>query len=322
MSSALGDSWRWLTQAALPWAGAALALLVLPGAWADNKAAPLALAAVAPGVYVYWGAQEDSSPSNQGGIANIGVVVGERCAAVIDTGGSAAFGQRLRQSLTTLTDKPVCAVINTHGHPDHLLGNAAFAAAGAKFYGHANLPESLAVRGRSYLAAAQRELGVDVAGHAIHAPTEPVQGQRWLDLGQRRLLLQAHPTAHTSGDLTVLDEATQTLFSGDLLFVDHVPVVDGSVRGWLKLTDALAKQRFAQVVPGHGPLVKQWPQGMQSQTDYLQRLLSGTRTALAQGRSLQEAMVSVAPENTERWLLFDLFHRRNIAAAYTELEWE
>ena len=48
------------------------------------------------------------------------------------------------------------------------------------------------------------------------------------------------PLLHYRLDLTVFDRRTATLWTGDLLFRERVPVVDGSLKGWL---DVLAKLR-------------------------------------------------------------------------------
>ena len=38
--------------------------------------------------------------------------------------------------------------------------------------------------------------------------------------------------------------------------------------------------------------------------------------------SIQEAVDTVGATQAQNWVNFDLFHRRNVTAAYTELEWE
>ena len=158
-----------------------------------------------------------------------------------------------------MTDLPVRYLINTHVHPDHLFGNAVFRDAGAEIVGHANLPRALAARGAFYREALGETLGEAAAGSEVVAPSLTVADSLSLDLGGRRLQLTAHPAAHTDADLTVYDEATGTLWLGDLLFVERVPVIDGSLNGWLAVMQQLRGQPARRAVPGHGPSSVPWP---------------------------------------------------------------
>lgn len=280
--------------------------------------------ALAPGVYVHRGALEEWGPSNGGDVANTAVVLGSRCAAVIDSGGTEAVGRQLLVALKRLTPLPVCYVINTHAHPDHVFGNAAFAALqpAPRFVGHRRLPAALAARGPTYLNALQRDFGAGAATAArLIAPDLLVDDRLELDLGDRRLSLRAWPTAHTDADLSVLDETTRTLFLGDLLFVDHTPVVDGRLKGWLAVLDELRGWPVERVLPGHGAPSSDWPGALDAQQRYLRALQADVRQALKDGLTLGQAVARIAPDRAG-WRLLDAFHARNVTAAYAELEWE
>ena len=137
-------------------------------------------------------------------------------------------------------------------------------------------------------------------------------------------MLELHPlaTAHTDNDLVVLDRRTGTLFAGDVVFVDHLPVIDGSLLGWLRVADQLAAIPARRVVPGHGPAALPWPAGGAAQRAYLRGLATAVRAALARGARLADVAGQVGQNLRGTWRLFDDYHRRNVIAAFTELEWE
>lgn len=302
----------------------ALASSLLAAAAAQGSAdqAPLDVAEVAPGVYVHSGRLEDWLPANGGDVANLSFVVGNRCVAVIDSGGTPQLGQRWRAAIERSTSLPICFVIDTHAHPDHVLGNAAFAAAGTRFVGSAKFNAAMGARAPYFLRALERDFGITTAPESLVYPTIAVEGTRELDLGGRALVVQAWPTSHTDNDLTVYDPATRTLFTADLLFVQHIPVVDGQLRGWLATLRKLARIDAALIVPGHGPTRRGGPDAWAPQQEYLEMLLRETRAAIKSGKTLSQAVDSVGAQAVSRWQLTERFHRRNVTAAFAELEWE
>ncbi len=312
------------------WLLSALASLLLgcaggAAAQAGRVIAPLAVTQVQPGVFVHIGAIEDWGPANGGDVANLGFVVGSRCVAVVDTGGTPGVGQALRAAIERTTPLPVCYVVNTHAHPDHMLGAVAFVDAGQpppRFVASAGFARTMAARGPYYLNALRRDFGIQAPPAAIVYPTISVDKSLDIDLGDRILTLQAWPTAHTDNDLSVLDRRTRTLFASDLLFVQHLPVLDGNLRGWLAVMAALKGLDVATVVPGHGPVSNDWPAAMDAQADYLNGLLQDTRAAIRNGLTIQQAIERTGVPPGSQWLLTDRFHRRNVTAAYAELEWE
>ncbi len=286
-----------------------------------GEATPLPMQEVAPGVFVYAAPYALAGRGNDGAIANVGFVIGRDAVAVIDTGGSLRAGERLRAALRQRTALPVRYVINTHVHPDHVLGNAAFATDGTTFVGHRALPEALAARAQDYLRANADLVGPDFAGTRIVPPTLLVSGALDLDLGGRVLHLEAWPTSHTNSDLTVRDGATETWFLGDLLFVGHVPALDGRLTGWIATLRALRARPAARVVPGHGPAAVPWPAAAGPIDRYLAVLEAQVRAMVRDGTPIGEAGRAAAGEAGD-WALFDDFNARNATTAYQELEWE
>jgi quinoprotein relay system zinc metallohydrolase 2 len=278
---------------------------------------------VAEGDYAHFGQVAMTTPENVGDIANIGVIVGDEAVAIVDTGGSVAVGRQLLAAVRSITDKPIRYVINTHDHPDHVFGNAAMPS-DVTFVGHHNLPAQLAKRRDYYLHSYREQLGeAAIAAIRIIPPTLLVDDQTTVDLGNRPLRLNAwSPAAHTDCDLTVLDETTGVLFSGDLVFLQHIPVVDGSIKGWLSIVPRLALVPAKIVVPGHGRTVGPWPQALEDERRYLTVVAQDARREIAAGTSLARAVQVIGQSERDRWRLFDDYNARNATTVFSELEWE
>lgn len=284
--------------------------------------APLPVKEVAPGVFMHEGQIALMSSKNDGAIANIGFVVGDQAVAVIDTGGSVREGNQLRAAIRARTDRPIRYVINTHGHPDHIFGNVAFANGETEFVGHRRLPAAMAARGPFYRESFRHSMGNALIDEVrIIPPTRLVDGSLTLDLGGRTLIIKAWPTAHSDSDITVFDTVSKTLFAGDLVFLRHIPVMDGGIKAWIALLDDLAALPAERVIPGHGP-VSEWPAALAEERRYLGVLASDIRRDIANGKPIATAAEQAAASERGKWELFDDYNARNATAAYQQFEWE
>ncbi|HEY0562860.1 MAG TPA: quinoprotein relay system zinc metallohydrolase 2 [Methylophilus sp.] len=299
-----------------------LSLMLIACAHAGVSPAAFNIAQVDDGIYVHHGEHLDIDTGYQGDICNISFVVGSKGVAVIDTGGSLKVGQQLRAAILKVTNKPILYVINTHVHPDHIYGNAAFLGDKPAFVGHAKLADAMQLRQEAYDKLNAKYLGSDASGTVLVKPTMHVKDLMTLDLGDRTLTVTPYPNAHTNTDISVLDSKTSTLFTGDLLFIDRTPVVEGDIKGLIAAIETLKTSPVKQVVPGHGSVTKDWMKALENEQRYLTVLLRDIRASIQKGDSMEQAMTSAAASEKDQWLLFEIANRRNVNTLFSALEWE
>jgi quinoprotein relay system zinc metallohydrolase 2 len=281
-----------------------------------------AIESLGDGIYVHHGKHLDIDDGYQGDICNISFVVGSKGVAVIDTGGSLLVGQNLRAAIQQVTSLPVLYVINTHVHPDHIYGNAAFLADNPQFVGHDKLATAMELRHDQYTKLNARLLGKHANGTVLIKPTLSVKDTLELDLGDRKLILRAHPVAHTNTDISMMESKTNTLFTGDLLFIERTPVIEGDIKGLIAELENLKNSAAQQVVPGHGPVTKKWLEALNNEQRYLNALLIDIRSSIKKGESMESTMNTAATSEKDKWLLFNVANRRNVNVLYPALEWE
>lgn len=291
-------------------------------AHADVKSTNLKMQELGNGIYVHHGEHLDISEGYQGDICNISFIVGSRGVAVIDTGGNLKVGLQLRKAIKKVTSLPILYVINTHVHPDHIFGNAAFVQDKPQFVGHEKLGNAMELRRETYDRINTRYMGDDAKGAVIVKPTIVVKDTLTLDLGDRTLLLTAYPTAHTNTDITVQDSKTSTMWTGDLLFVERTPVIEGDINGFIAAIDTLKTYPVKQVVPGHGAVTQDWVQALNNEQRYFNILLADIRNAIRKGASMESTMDTAAANEKDNWQLFTITNRRNVNTIFPTLEWE
>ena len=276
---------------------------------------------VVPGVFMRHGVDADATAQNLDAIANIGFIVGGESVLVTDSGGSLADGQWLRAQIKARTDKPIRYVVISHVHPDHAFGAGAFVEDKPTFVGHAKLPDALRMRGAYYKKELGDIIGADKVGPVV-VPTKLIADKDQIDLGSRIITFKAHGPAHTDCDLSMLDTTSGLLLPADLLFVNRVPSLDGSLLGWLKELDVLAAMKATRAVPGHGPVIVDFAPSAAALRSYLLDLRDGVRKEINGAGSIETAIETVGQDQASKWTLFASYNGRNVTEAYKELEWE
>ena len=276
---------------------------------------------IAPGVFVHIGKHLDVDEGYDGDICNIGFIVGDDAIAVIDTGGNYLVGNQLRQYITENFKQPIKYVINTHAHLDHVYGNIYFDE--VVIYGHKNLPKAMQLRANIYEQLNEKYQGKVASSSPLVLATKLVEiGQDVdLDLGNRKITLSAYPVAHSEADLTVYDQKTQVLWSGDLVFIERTPSIDGNIHGYIKALQFINELEISQIIPGHGiPSSKEY--ATQAMLGYLMTLRDDIRQYIDDGKSLEYALEHAVQSEKEKWLLFDIQNKRNVNQVYLMMEWE
>jgi glyoxylase-like metal-dependent hydrolase (beta-lactamase superfamily II) len=212
---------------------------------------------VAPHTYVIHGPVGYPSPQNQGFMNNPAFVVTAAGVVVVDPGSSVQTGEMVLRQVRRVTDRPLAAVLNTHVHGDHWLGNHALRAAFPEvpIYAHPRMLERVAKGageewiGRMLTATENATRGTRPVG-----PTLAIGDGEELTVGGVSFRFHHPGAAHTDNDLMIEVPAEGVLFLADNANNRRiVRMDDGTFRGSVAVLDAALEIPAAVFIPGHGP---------------------------------------------------------------------
>ncbi len=248
---------------------------------------------IAENTYLFEGSTDNFAKANGGNIVNTAFIVTSSGVVVIDTGPSRRYGEALRNAIAATTDKPVIQVLLTHHHPDHVLGNQAFA--DVPIGALATTTELMRQHGDALAENMYRLVGDWMRGTEVLLPNQ-VLNTGTLNRGGHPLRLIALK-GHTGADLAIFDELTGVLFAGDIVFYQRALTTPNTpgLEVWLADLEKLQALPWKQLVPGHGPVASDAAPFMQMR-DYLGWLDNLLRTAAANGSDMAEVIRSPIPE--------------------------
>lgn len=296
----------------------ALVLLVPLSAQAGR----LEVQPVADGVWALVGEKEQRSPANFANNATFGVVVTPEGVVLMDPGGSWKGAEEIHAAIKGLTDLPVKYVIDTGGQDHRWLGNGYWQAQGARVIASRAAVEDHHARADMQMMALEQFLGDSLAG------TEPAYADvtftqtHSLDLGGLTFEI-VHPTqAHTPGDSFVWVPAKDTVFTGDIVYVERILGVgeQSSITTWPAAFEAVAATGAAHVVPGHGHPTTM-DQARAQTYDYLMNLRQQIGALIEDGGALFQA-ADVDQSAFAGLEQFDSLARKNAEMAFTQMEFE
>jgi glyoxylase-like metal-dependent hydrolase (beta-lactamase superfamily II) len=197
------------------------------------------------------------TPENQGMMCNLTFIDTAKGLVVVDAGASVQIGEMAIRQLRKQFAKPVVAIINTHYHGDHWLGNDAFATAYPDVAIHAH-PGTIAaiqgLQGKMWHTLMAQWTNQATMGTRIVPPTLPLAHGQELAFGDVTLRLHHYGKVHTPDDICVEVIEDKLTCIGDVAMDRRIANMDdGSYLGSLAAYDALEKSTASTLwLPGHG----------------------------------------------------------------------
>jgi glyoxylase-like metal-dependent hydrolase (beta-lactamase superfamily II) len=232
-------------------------------------------------------------------VPNIGLIVGNRAALIIDAGMGPRNGETVVRELAKVNKNSALYFTTTHFHPEHMTGVQAFP------------PNTIIIRPEAQQEEVDKkqpefirnfsrrtpEMKALLADVKPRPPDILFDRDLKLDLGGVTVRMMWFGPAHTRGDNFILIEQDGVLFTGDGVINRFFPIFpdpDASGKNWLSILDQLDELHARSIVPGHGEVGD--ASLINTERTYLKGIQARTAELKKQGKSAEEVEQSLATE--------------------------
>lgn len=226
--------------------------------------------------------------------ANVGCILTNEGAIVIDTPIVPEQAKHWANTVTSLTDT-ILYVFNTDHHRAHIMGNQFFDAPvlahEAAWREMSNYKDTFIERTKN-LFKKRPDIQKQLDLVKIIKPELSFSGRLIMQKGGRELVFM-HLGGHTPATSGLYLPEERILFTGDLVVVNEHPALGQcNSEEWLNKLRWLRKQKYALIVPGHGPLCN--VEASEPVSEYIRAMRSKVRSQFKAGRTKAEAAVVIS----------------------------
>ncbi|WP_299156953.1 MBL fold metallo-hydrolase [uncultured Tenacibaculum sp.] len=231
------------------------------------------------------------TPENKGWNANSHFVVTKDGVLLFDTGSSETIGNKIKNAIKTVTNKPVRWVINSHSHADHWLGNAAFSE--ADIFSSKEAKETMKKYGKEDLAFYNRVTKGTIGKTQLVYPTKLITKHQKMNLGGVEVEFIFSNNSHSHGDVLVWLPQQKIIFGGDVLSSSWMPIIINpkKVPDLIQTLNTIAKLKPKHVLTGHGVVTN--GSTIVRDANLLSNVWQQVKEAKSNGKTKSEVLTSI-----------------------------
>lgn len=256
-------------------------------------------------------------------VPNVGIIVGSKATLIVDPGMGLVSGEAVAREVAKVSTNAEVYIVNTHFHPEHTTGDAAFPK--AKILRAAAQQQDVDEMGSKWVvafASRSAEMAGILKGATFRKPDRTFDKEMTLDLGGVSVRMVRLGPGHTRGDTVIHVPSDNVVFSGDLAMRNIFPAFatpQSSAITWLTSLDEIDKLKTRHVVPAHGDLTD--GSVTEAYRGFLKTLQTRVGELKREGKAAQDTAIQLRDEFKDRYPAWDQPIRVHPAAmvVYQEL---